>query len=126
MCSIEEYSYELCRILTSQRVKIKTTSNNNIIQHAKLLCPAVWANFADIYYGECVAKVYKAERNFGTSMQFVFALALRENLANQSSGVQIPRDICISFWLFFVLYEVQSDNIENWSNKATMYKMQRG
>ena len=38
---------------------------------------------------------------FGTSMQFV-ALALRENLANQSSGVQIPRDICISFWLHVI------------------------
>ena len=62
---------------------------------------SVWANFAYIYYGECVAEVYKVERNFGTSMQFV-ALALRENLANQSSGVQIPRDICISFWLHVI------------------------
>ena len=55
---------------------------------------SVWANFAYIYYGECVAEVYKVERNFGTSMQFV-ALALRENLANQSSGVQIPAEIVI-------------------------------
>ena len=50
----------------------------------------------------------------------------RFNLANQSSGVQIPRDICISFWLLFVLYEVQCDNRENSSNKAAMYEMQRG
>ena len=31
-----------------------------------------------------------------TSIQFI-ACALRENLSNQSSGVQIPRDICTRF-----------------------------
>ena len=59
-----------------------------------------------------MAEENKAERNFGTSVQFG-ALALRENLANQSSGVQILHDICISFLLLFVLYEVQFDNIES-------------
>ena len=63
-------------------------------------------------YGECVTEENKAERNFGTSMQFV-VLVLRENLANQSSRIQILRDICVSFWLLFVLYEVQLDNREN-------------
>ena len=33
---------------------------------------------------------------FVTSIQFV-AFALRENLSNRSSGVQIPRDICTPF-----------------------------
>ena len=33
---------------------------------------------------------------FGTSIQFA-ACALRENLSNRSSGVQIPRDICTRF-----------------------------
>ena len=33
---------------------------------------------------------------FFTSIQFV-ACALRENLSNRSSGVQIPRDICTRF-----------------------------
>ena len=41
---------------------------------------------------------------FVTSIQFV-ACALRENVFNQSSEVQL-----YSFWALFVLYEVQLDN----------------
>ena len=41
------------------------------------------------------------------------ACALRENLPNRSSRVQIPRDICrylYSSWALFVLYKVKLDN----------------
>ena len=46
---------------------------------------------------------------FVTSIQFV-ACALREDLSNRSSEVQIPRDVCTPFCSLFVLYEVQLDN----------------
>ena len=46
---------------------------------------------------------------FVTSIQFV-ACALREDLSNRSSEVQIPRDVCTPFCSLFVLYEGQLDN----------------
>ena len=38
------------------------------------------------------------------------ACALRENLSNQSSVIQISRDIYTRFWALLVHYEVQLDN----------------
>ena len=85
-------------------VTIQTTSKNSqgyyttkrLIQHAKLLCPC--GRISRIFiYGECVTDVCEAELNiFVTSIQFV-ACALRENLSNRSSGVQIPRNMCTRF-----------------------------
>ena len=50
LCSIAEYFYELCRILTSPSAILhnKTSNKRFIIQHAKLFM-SVRANFADIY-----------------------------------------------------------------------------
>ena len=76
LCSIAEYFYELCRILTSpygkskykQRVKYsailhnKTCNRRFIIQHAKFLCP--YGRISQIFiYGGCVTEVCEVEWN---------------------------------------------------------------
>ena len=60
---------------------------------------SVRVNFANIYL----------RHFFVTSIQFV-ACALRENLSNRASGVQVPRDICTRFGRYLSLYEVELDN----------------
>ena len=88
------------------RVKIQTTSKKVsailhnkpsskrfFIQHAKVLCPC--RRISRIFiYGESVTEVCEAERNLrGKSSQLIGQQ--QSNLSNRSSGVQIPRDICI-------------------------------
>ena len=53
---------------------------------------------------------------FVTSIQFV-ACALRENLSNRSSGVQIPRDICTRFGCYLYSTKCSWITIDNtWEN----------
>ena len=56
-----------------------------------------------------------------TSTQFV-ACALRENLSNRSSGVQIPRDICTrsGFYMYSTKYGVQLDNKDTYSFEPSL------
>ena len=87
---------------------------------------SVWANFTYIYYGECVAEVYKVERN--SELQCNSSLSRCEKTWLTSPLEYKYRVIFVSRFgcMLFVLYEVQLDNRESWSNKAAMYKMQRG
>ena len=83
VCIVAEYFYELCHILISPQ-------------------------------GESKKEIYQPTRRsvffFVTSIQFV-ACALRENLSNRSSGLQISRDICTRFGCY--LYSTKCDWIIN-------------
>ena len=58
---------------------------------------------------------------FVTSTQFVVC-ALRENLSNRSSGVQIPRDICTrsGLYMYSTKYGVQLDNKDTYSFEPSL------
>ena len=136
LSTITDYFFKLCHILTSlkgeskykQLIKFSAILHNKrsnkrfIIQLAKLL--SVRVNFVDIYLrgmrdrsmGSGTELAWEIQRTdwstAGEQGKLVFvACTLRENLSNQSSGVQIPRDICTHFGRY--LYSTKGSWIIN-------------
>ena len=83
------------------RVKIQTTSKNSQQYYtAERLIRDLLSNTPNYVRAGKFRGYLFTPFFFVTPIQFV-ACALRENLSNRSSGVQIPRDICIrcgSYW----------------------------